>query len=119
MIVETRRKVTHVITRHARGLSEAQVARAVAELQALKTHPREETVNRFLIRRAERVYQELSLPLRRILEQLLTGFEQALELRDAEVIERHRTALADFLERNDGDQSENDLDSESENEQPF
>ncbi|MFN0055837.1 MAG: Hsp70 family protein [Planctomycetales bacterium] len=101
VVVETRKKVTHVITRHAREMSEADVAKAVAAMHALKTHPREETVNRFLLRRAERVYQELPLPLRRLLEQLILGFEEALEIRDPAVIQRHKASLQEFLTLHD------------------
>ncbi len=109
VIVETKKKITHVIARHARGMSEAQIAEAVFQMQALKTHPREETVNRFLMRRAERVYQELPLTGRRFLEQLISGFEEALELREADAIARNREALEEFLERHDG-QASGDLD---------
>ena len=61
VIVATKRKVTHVITRHARGLAAGQIARAVEEMQALKMHPRDEAEHRALLKRAERVYQELPL----------------------------------------------------------
>lgn len=100
-VVETREKFTHLVTRHARGLSAAQIAEAVNHMQQLKAHPREETVNRFLVRRAERVYQELPLAERRQLEMLLAGFEEALELDDAEAVERHRAVLESFLEQHD------------------
>jgi molecular chaperone HscC len=102
LVVATNKKFTHIITRHARNLSESQIAQAVAEMQTLKTHPREETVSRFLIRRAERVYQELPLSERRILEQLISGFEEALELQDSATIARHREVLEDFLDQHDG-----------------
>lgn len=105
-IVATKRKVTHVIARHARGMSDAQIELAVAQMQALKTHPREETVNRFLMRRAERVYQELPLAERRFLEQLISGFEEALGLREPDIIARHREALEEFLEQHDGHASD-------------
>ena len=102
VVVETKMKVAHIIARHARGMSEAQIAIAVAAMQTLKTHPREETVNRFLMRRAERIYQELPLVERRFLEQLISGFEEALDLREPETINRHRGALDEFLNRHDG-----------------
>lgn len=98
-VVATKESFTRVITRHARGLSPKQIASAVAAMQAIKTHPREETVNRFLLRRAERIYGELSLEARMILGQLLDGFEEALELGEPEVIEQHRAALDEFLDR--------------------
>lgn len=100
-IIATKKRVTHVITRHAKGLSAAQVAQAVAEMAVLKTHPREESVNRFLIRRAERLYQELPLNERRYLDNLITGLEEALELRDAAAIESNRNALEQFLDQFD------------------
>jgi molecular chaperone HscC len=100
-VVETREKFSHLVTRYARGLSSAQIAQALAEMEKLKTHPREETANRYLIRRAERVYQELSLPQRERLDMLLSGFEEALELGDLEAIERHRTVVLEFLDRHD------------------
>jgi molecular chaperone HscC len=100
-VVETGRQFTHVITRYARGLSAEQVQRAIKDMEKLKTHPREEAANRFLLRRAERVYRELSLEGREFLSRLLDGFEEALGLQDPAAIERHRTALQEFLDRHD------------------
>ena len=79
-------------------------------MQKLKTHPREETVNRFLLRRAERVFQELPLLERRLLADALDGFEAAMNLGEAEVIERHRAALEELLDRFDGGFDRNSLD---------
>lgn len=98
-VVATRQKVAHVVTRYARGLSRDGIDRAVQAMQRLKTHPREESANRWLLRRAERVFQELSLQGRETLGQLLDGFEAALELQEAEAIERHRAALRAFLDQ--------------------
>jgi molecular chaperone HscC len=100
-VLQTRQRFSHVITRYARGLSADQVGRAIKEMAKLKTHPREESVNRLLLRRAERVYKELSLFLREELGRLLDGFEGALALQDPQAIERHRQALELFLSRVD------------------
>jgi molecular chaperone HscC len=100
-VVATRQKASHVVTRHARGLTPEQVRRAVADMAKLKTHPREEGVNRLLLARAERVYQELPREGRDVLGQLLDGFEAALEMQDPAAIERHRDALQAFLDRCD------------------
>lgn len=102
-IQQTRKKISHVITRHARGMNADQVARAVRDMEKLKTHPREESVNRLLLRRAERVYRELPLALRDELGRLLDGFEAALSGQDAGAIVRHREALELFLSRIDAD----------------
>jgi molecular chaperone HscC len=100
-IVKTRQKVTHVVTKYARGLSPEQVSRAVRDMEQLKTHPREETANRFLLRRAERVYQELPLEGRARLGMLLDGFEEALALGDADAIASNAEALKEFLDRHE------------------
>ncbi len=102
-VVQTRQRFSHVITRYARGLSPESVQRAIKEMTKLKTHPREESVNRLLLRRAERVYKELSLFLREELGRLLDGFEAALGMQDQEAIARHREALEMFLSRVDAD----------------
>jgi molecular chaperone HscC len=100
-VLETRQQFSHVVTRYARGLSADQVRRAVSEMAKLKTHPREESANRFLLRRAERIYQELPPDGREFLGHLLDGFETALNLQDAEAIERFRQTLGEFLDRHD------------------
>lgn len=107
-IVETQKKATLVIARHAKDLTPEQVAQAVAQMAALKTHPREEAVNRFLLGRAERLYRELSLFEREQLGELLDGFEDALERRDAAAIERFRDALQQALDQLEPDHGEED-----------
>lgn len=96
-IPDTKIKANYVVTRLAKGLSEKDIKKAVKQMQALKTHPREEVINRYLLRRAERVFQELSFHEREMLEMLLTGFEEALEMRDPNVIAEHRQSLEQFL----------------------
>jgi molecular chaperone HscC len=98
-IVQTHQKTNHVVARYARGLSSGQIADAVRAMGKLKAHPREESANRLLLRRAERTIKELPRDQRDFLNQLLDGFEEALAMRDAEAIERHRAALSEFLDR--------------------
>jgi len=111
-IVKTEKKVTHLITQHVRGMSDQEIARAVRQMQALKTHPREEAANRLLLARAERLYKELGLGEQQVLGRLLDGFEDALELGNKETIEEYRRALGEFLNFHDfepdgGPQEEN------------
>jgi molecular chaperone HscC len=96
-IVETKQKASHVVTRHAQTLSETEIRLALEAMQALKAHPREDAVNRLLLRRAERLYQELPMRERQLLDSLLAGFEEVLELRDAEAIDRYREELQAFV----------------------
>ena len=100
-VVATKQRIAHIIAKHARGLSAGDIARAVKEMAALKIHPRDDAVNRYAIRRAERLYQELPLAERRFLDSLLSGFEEALEIRDAAAIESNREALEGFLNQYD------------------
>lgn len=96
-VVATRKSVSHVITRHAQGMSKADVQSAVREMQKHKRHPRDEESNRFLLHRAERVFRELPAFHRATMEQLLTGFEYALEQKQQPLIEEFRQELERFL----------------------
>lgn len=106
-VVKTGRSSSIVITKHARGMSERQIEQAIEEMQAIKRHPREETENRFLMKRAERVYKELPLIEREMLANILDGFEESLDLQETEAIEEFRSQLELFLSRfDDTDQEE-------------
>jgi molecular chaperone HscC len=100
-IVSTGRRVQHLITQHARGLTDKEVTRAVAAMQELKSHPREEAANRLLLHRAERLYQELPQMERQMLSELLDGFESALEAGEKTQIDEFREGLRQFLDRFD------------------
>ena len=102
-VVATKRKVSQVITRHVHGLSKEQIGNAVQAMQSLKVQPREEATNRLLLRRAERIYQELSLDGRRVLERLLDGFEQILETGSKDEIANYRSELGEFLAQFDSE----------------
>ncbi|MBL8814369.1 MAG: Hsp70 family protein [Planctomycetaceae bacterium] len=91
-------KASCVITHHAQNLSPEELKRAIEKLQELKVDPAEDQVNRHVLKWADRVYRELSGDARRMLEMLITGFEEALALQDPSAIENHRTTLEQFLE---------------------
>ncbi|MBN9123090.1 MAG: Hsp70 family protein [Planctomycetes bacterium] len=102
-VVATGKSVTHVIAKHAQGMTESEIRAAVAAMAKLKTHPRDEEANRFVLLRAERVFEELPSELRDVLGRLLDGFEAALAGQDPAVIARHREALERFLAAYDAD----------------
>ena len=106
VVVETQAKSSIVITRHAKGLTEQQVQKSLEQMQALKLHPRDETTNRFLLRRAERVYRELPEFAREQLADLLDGFEAALAEQDKDTIARFRQELEIFLSSFDAEGDE-------------
>lgn len=91
------RKASCVITRHAQNLTPEELRKAIERLQELKADPREDQVNRHLLKWADRVYRELTGDTRRYLEMLITGFEEVLELQDPSAIESHRSTLEMFL----------------------
>lgn len=97
-VAATQRTYTHVVTRHSRGLTPDAIARAVEAMKILKTRPREEAVNRYLLQRAERIFGEIGADARTTLGEMLDGFEESLEIGDVEAIERHREALAAYLD---------------------
>ncbi len=100
-VQETKESFSLVIAQHAGSLSEAEVAAAVAAMQAIKIHPRDESGNRLLLRRAERVFQELCLTDRQKLDELIDGFEQSLDTKDSTAIDKFTLALSMFLEHFD------------------
>lgn len=96
-VVKTGKSSSHVVTKHAKGLSPRQIAEAVENMRGLKFHPREESVNRFLLLRAERLYQELPAAERDRFDLLLNGFENALETGDQREIEEFRNGVREFM----------------------
>jgi len=97
-VVSTQKKCSLIITRHSKGLSEDEIERAVTTMSKFKTHPREHSKNRFLIKRAERIYRELPIHDRDSLSELLDGFEEALDHQEPPLIEQFRAALEEYLD---------------------
>jgi molecular chaperone HscC len=101
-VVETKKMISAVITSLTKGkMSEKQIAESQKEMEKLKLNPREDSKNRYLIKRAERLYEELGLQERTHLGELLDGFEESLASQDPEVIERYRKTLAAYLDHFD------------------
>jgi molecular chaperone HscC len=86
-----------LITKHASHLNERELAEAVQRMQALKIHPRSDTVNQFTLKRAERLYQELPVFMRHALTDRIDAFESALDGQEHEQIKLHREQLELFL----------------------
>ncbi|MBD3672436.1 MAG: Hsp70 family protein [Planctomycetaceae bacterium] len=113
MVLETKEKFQHVVTRYARGMSQRQIDDAIRSMENLKKHPREESANRYLLKRSERLYSELPWGEREQLDLMLKGFEEAIELQDEELIARHREALENFVNLFDfSEEDDNDPQSE-------
>jgi molecular chaperone HscC len=94
-------KATYVVTRHAQNMTDRQLKEALRNMQDLKSDPREDQANRHLLKKADRLYRELPLEIRKHLEMVIHGFEEALQMQDPSSIELNRTALEQFLDQLD------------------
>lgn len=102
-VLATAATVQLVIAGKHSSMTDREIKAAVEAMQSLKVHPREESANRFAIKRAERMFQELPVLLRRQLEQLLDYFESAIEQQEVEEVESARKELLMFLSAHDRD----------------
>ena len=114
-VVKTKQKKRLVITKHASHLSERELNKALASMEKLKIHPREKTANRFVLKRAERLFQELPSFLRDQLGMYLDVYEAALESQNPSEIDEVRQQLEMFLSVHDAldDDSDGRSDDES------
>jgi molecular chaperone HscC len=79
-------------------LTEADAKRRLAELAALKVHPRDEQPNVAAIARVERLYAESLGDARIQLQQWLVQFQSVLATQDRPQIDQHRDALLSALD---------------------
>ena len=83
-------------------MSESQIAEALAQLRALKRHPRDEEENRYLVERAKRLYEDRLGEQRVAIQSWLSEFEQALDTQDPRVIRHARQQMREALDSIDG-----------------
>ncbi len=91
------KKFRTVLTQHAKGLTDAEIERAVAKMQELKFYPRDQLENQRLLLFAERVVGEVAPDERRQLEQYIDQFEASMEMADRELFQASREALEVLL----------------------
>jgi molecular chaperone HscC len=102
-VVATQEVSQLILTNQKSSMTKSEIDSAIAAMQKLKTPPREEAANRFALKRAERLYQELHVGLRNQLERLVDHFEDTLEKQDPAEIEMARDQLLSFLAVHDRD----------------
>lgn len=88
-----------VIEQQKGGLDRAEIARRLAQLAALKVHPRDQAENQAMIARAERLYAESLGDERSRIAEMLAQFLLLLERQNAQEIHRARVALRSALEQ--------------------
>lgn len=92
------RMVNRVIRQRDDGLDEAGLKAALAALDRIKLHPREQQDNRYLIERAKRLYEDRLGEERMAIQEALSAFQQALDTQDPEQAERARERFRSFLD---------------------
>ena len=110
-VVKTQETANLLITKNASHLSDRELKKAVAAMDKLKIHPRDTTRNRFVLKRAQRLFQELPTMLRDDLGMYLDAFETALDEQNPQMVEDIRRQLEIFLsahDSSDGDDSDDD-----------
>lgn len=95
-------KASTLIRQHDGRLSEEEIAAALARLEALKVHPREQQENVYLIARAKRLYEDRLGNDRPLIQQWLAAFEIALDSQDEREVARAREGFRRALDSIDG-----------------
>ena len=91
-------KSERIVIRHGPDAGSAElVEERLAELASLKIHPREQAVNRLLLARAERLYEEAPGAVRDALGAAIAQFEASLAGQTPEHIDDSAAALAALL----------------------
>ncbi len=80
-------RTVNTVIRQNDALDEAQVRDALARLEALKVHPRDEQRNRYLLERAKRLYEERLGDERAAIQHWIGQFELALDTQDRRVVD--------------------------------
>jgi molecular chaperone HscC len=78
-------------------ISADEIKKRFEALAKLKIHPRDQTENRTLLAKAERLYQEHLGEIRLMIGQQTSSFEASLEIQDEREVARCRKIFADFL----------------------
>ena len=106
-IVKTGKKANLVIQNKQNRLSKGELDKALANMQSLKIHPRDEAKNRFVLRKAERVFKELDKHSKSELEFMLDAFENAIESQDSKLADQMREEVEKVLKKFNVDFDEN------------
>lgn len=77
-VVSTKEKKTVVIEKSPGFMSKEQIQKRLKELDKIKIHPREQERNRFILARAERLYEEYLGEKRQFVAHIISDFEAVL-----------------------------------------
>lgn len=95
-------QANQVFQQSSRNLTPEEVAASRRKLAALKTHPREQQHNVYLLEKAKRLYEEFLGDNRHIISAEMARFQAALETQDDAQIRRAQQHFEEVLNRFDG-----------------
>ena len=101
--ITTQEKSTIVITQCPNSISESEIKERLEKLQAIKIHPRDQIVNRLIIERGERIFEENPSEIRNYVSNILSQFEAILESQDNIKIEEARKNISSIFDEIEGD----------------
>lgn len=96
--MDTREVKREVILNTDNQLSPQEIEESLARLAALKIHPRDQSENRLLLARADRMFEETLGELRVNIGQRTLVFMEALNQQDTEVAKEAAQSFSEFLD---------------------
>jgi len=94
----TGEKRRQVINNSSSTMTEAEIEKRLQELEELKIHPRDNAKNRYLIAKAERLYEETLSDTRNIISQATADFEAVLSRQMPNEIKAFAKKFEEFLD---------------------
>lgn len=82
-------------------MSDQDMAAALSRLEKIKTHPRDQQENLYLMERAKRLYEDTLGEARPYIQQHINAFSLALESQDERTIALARDAFREGIEQVD------------------
>jgi molecular chaperone HscC len=96
--LDTDKVARKVIVNSSVEMSPEEIVRSLEKLKDIKIHPREESKNKYLIAKAERLYEESLSDIRKIISSELDNFESVLNRQNPSEIELAAELFEDFIE---------------------
>ena len=99
-----------IIKNETSMLTDEEAEARMEQLADLKINPREQEINKYLIARGERLYEEATGTRRERIERELIRFDSALNMQDKREIELAGRELKEFLDKIDDESDVEDRD---------
>jgi molecular chaperone HscC len=97
-VISTKLSKRVVIKNEETDMTDEEIDERLASLAALKIHPRDQEANKLLLLRGDRMYEEATGDVRKLIEHNMTAFETVLAKQNNDEIENARRDLKEFLD---------------------